>query len=124
MLPRLKVNKIFYSIQGEGARVGIPMIFIRLSGCNLKCSFCDTDHKIYKMMSISEIKKKIHWMGIAAGLVLMTTSIFFIGTRFFFFILGTGVLLGAFPFVFTVIRETTIANEKEEMFLEFSRKSS
>jgi organic radical activating enzyme len=39
----LKVNEIFYSLQGEGGRQGEASIFIRLSGCNLKCPFCDTD---------------------------------------------------------------------------------
>jgi len=38
----LKVNEIFASIQGEGSQAGMPMTFIRLSGCNLKCKFCDT----------------------------------------------------------------------------------
>ncbi len=40
------VNEIFYSIQGEGAFSGIPSIFIRFSGCNLRCSFCDTAHAL------------------------------------------------------------------------------
>jgi len=39
----LKVKEIFYSLQGEGGRQGVASIFIRLSGCNLKCNFCDTD---------------------------------------------------------------------------------
>lgn len=38
----LKVNEIFYSLQCEGYRAGTPAIFIRLDGCNLNCSFCDT----------------------------------------------------------------------------------
>lgn len=38
----LKINEIFYSLQGEGLRQGEPTIFIRLSGCNLRCDFCDT----------------------------------------------------------------------------------
>lgn len=40
----LKINEIFYSLEGEGQWQGYPTIFIRLSGCNLKCSWCDTQH--------------------------------------------------------------------------------
>jgi len=40
--PTLKINEIFSSFQGEGLRQGEPTIFVRLSGCNLRCSFCDT----------------------------------------------------------------------------------
>ena len=56
-----KINEIFYSIQGEGCRTGVPSVFIRFSGCNLRCEFCDTDHESGKMMSdeeiINEVKK-------------------------------------------------------------------
>ena len=38
----LKINEIFYSIQGEGSTIGTPSIFLRLAGCNLKCYWCDT----------------------------------------------------------------------------------
>ena len=40
--PTLKIKEIFFSAAGEGLRQGQPTIFIRLSGCNLRCSFCDT----------------------------------------------------------------------------------
>ena len=40
----LKVNEIFYSIQGESSRAGCPCVFVRLSGCNLRCSYCDTPY--------------------------------------------------------------------------------
>jgi 7-carboxy-7-deazaguanine synthase len=40
----MKVNEIFYSIQGEGLFSGLPTIFLRTTGCNLRCSFCDTQY--------------------------------------------------------------------------------
>jgi len=40
----LKVNEIFYNIQGESSFAGRPCVFIRLSGCNLRCSYCDTQY--------------------------------------------------------------------------------
>ncbi len=39
-----RIKEIFYSLQGEGAHTGVPSVFIRFCGCNLRCSFCDTDH--------------------------------------------------------------------------------
>jgi len=51
----LKVKEIFYSLQGEGGRQGVASIFIRLSGCNLKCDFCDTDFSGGKNMSLEQI---------------------------------------------------------------------
>lgn len=40
----MKIAEIFYSIQGEGALVGIPSVFVRTSGCNLRCTWCDTPY--------------------------------------------------------------------------------
>lgn len=40
----LKVNEIFYSIQGESSFAGYPCVFVRLTGCNLRCSYCDTQY--------------------------------------------------------------------------------
>ena len=54
-----KINEIFYSIQGEGYRTGTPAVFVRFSGCNLKCPFCDTQHSSGREMSDEEIIKEV-----------------------------------------------------------------
>jgi 7-carboxy-7-deazaguanine synthase len=56
---KLKVVEIFYSIQGEGANTGMPAIFIRLSGCNLNCWYCDTEWHNFIEISIHEILNTI-----------------------------------------------------------------
>lgn len=53
-----KVNEIFYSLQGEGRWMGRPAVFVRMSGCNLKCPFCDTDFRGYREMSADDILSK------------------------------------------------------------------
>ena len=65
----MKVNEIFYSIEGEGIRAGYPCVFIRLCGCNLNCSYCDTryacgeDEQEYEDLSISEILSNVREYG-------------------------------------------------------------
>lgn len=44
----LKVNEIYASIQGESSYTGLPCVFIRLAGCNLRCSWCDTSYAFYE----------------------------------------------------------------------------
>ena len=66
----MRVNEIFYSIQGEGYHTGTPATFIRLSGCNLKCPFCDTDFKDYTQMTEKEIVTEVSKN--SAALVVVT----------------------------------------------------
>ena len=56
----IKVNEIFLSLQGEGSDIGVPTIFIRLAGCNLRCTYCDTEYAFSEgiEMHIKEIAEK------------------------------------------------------------------
>lgn len=54
-----KINEIFKSVQGEGANLGKEVIFLRFSGCNLKCEWCDTEHENYKEMTVEEILEEV-----------------------------------------------------------------
>lgn len=55
----LKVNEIFTSIQGEGFWTGTPAVFVRLSGCNRSCKFCDTSHEIGEYLYVKDIVAQI-----------------------------------------------------------------
>ena len=55
-----RINEIFYSLQGEGYHTGTPAVFVRFSGCNLCCPFCDTDFADYKEMTAEQIVEEIH----------------------------------------------------------------
>lgn len=54
-----RVNDIFYSLQGEGHNTGRAAVFIRFAGCNLRCSFCDTEFDTYREMTAEEIVASI-----------------------------------------------------------------
>lgn len=50
-----RVNEIFYSIQGEGRWTGTAVVFLRFSGCNLRCAFCDTSHQSGEELTLEQI---------------------------------------------------------------------
>lgn len=54
---RLRVNEIFYSIQGESTRAGWPCVLVRLTGCQMRCSWCDSEYSFYEgeWMSLAEV---------------------------------------------------------------------
>lgn len=59
MEKKYRINEIFYSLQGEGYYTGTPAVFLRMSGCNRKCDFCDTAHTTYTEMTAAEIVAQI-----------------------------------------------------------------
>lgn len=54
-----KINEIFYSIQGEGYNAGRPAVFVRFSGCNRRCPFCDTRHESGVEMTAEQIRQAV-----------------------------------------------------------------
>lgn len=58
---KIKISEIFYSIQGEGHHTGMPAVFVRFAGCNLRCSFCDTKRAWHKgrQMTVAQILKRV-----------------------------------------------------------------
>ena len=71
---RYKINEIFYSLQGEGFYTGTPAVFIRLSGCNLACPFCDTKHQEGDFYELPELLKEVEkvYEGARPPLVVLT----------------------------------------------------
>jgi len=57
----LKINEIYFSIQGESTKAGLPCVFVRLTYCNLRCKYCDTEYAFYegKDLSIDEIISEV-----------------------------------------------------------------
>ncbi|OIP62123.1 MAG: 7-carboxy-7-deazaguanine synthase [Ignavibacteria bacterium CG2_30_36_16] len=57
----IKVNEIYFSIQGESSKAGLPCVFVRLTYCNLRCSYCDTEYAFFegKYLSIEEIVSEV-----------------------------------------------------------------
>ena len=67
-----RVNHIFYSLQGEGANAGRPAVFVRFAGCNLRCSFCDTEFNTFKEMSADDIVEAVQLLTDQRPIVVLT----------------------------------------------------
>ncbi|MBI1338548.1 MAG: radical SAM protein [Phycisphaera sp.] len=70
----LVINEIFHSIQGESTRAGLPCTFVRLTGCHLRCSYCDTEYAFHEgsRLSVDQIVSRVNQLGGDCPLVEVT----------------------------------------------------
>jgi len=73
-VPQLRISEIFYSLQGETSRVGLPTVFVRLTGCPLRCTYCDTTYAFSggQNMEIAQIMEEVarhgaHYVTVTGG---------------------------------------------------------
>lgn len=64
--PTLVVNEVYVSIQGESSHAGLPCVFVRLTGCNLRCTYCDTAYAFYdgERRSVANVVGQVHSFGV------------------------------------------------------------
>ena len=65
MSERLRINEIFFSIQGESTWAGCPCVFVRLTGCNLRCRWCDTEYAFYegRHLTVEQVVGRVRGYG-------------------------------------------------------------
>jgi 7-carboxy-7-deazaguanine synthase len=68
----VQLAEIFYSVQGEGTWTGTPAVFVRLAGCNLACTFCDTDYALAFIASVDDVVARVRAEGGACPMVILT----------------------------------------------------
>ncbi len=74
MKGRLRVSELFYSIQGESTRAGLPCAFIRLSGCNLRCSWCDSRYTWKETGFVMSLGEIMEWLEEYPGVMVEVTG--------------------------------------------------
>ncbi len=62
---RLKINEIFYSLQGESTRAGLPCVLVRLTGCQMRCGWCDSEYSFYEgeWRAVAEVVTEVESFG-------------------------------------------------------------
>jgi 7-carboxy-7-deazaguanine synthase len=70
----MQITEIYKSLQGESTYAGMPCVFVRLTGCNLRCTWCDTEYSFYggKKMAPEQVFDEVERLSLAAGLVEIT----------------------------------------------------
>ncbi len=70
----MQITEIYKSLQGESTYAGLPCVFVRLTGCNLRCEWCDTEYSFYggKQMTLERVFDEVERLSPAAGLVEIT----------------------------------------------------
>ena len=70
----MQITEIYKSLQGESTFAGLPCVFVRLTGCNLRCSWCDSEYAFYggRKMSVEEVWNEVRELSAGGGLVEIT----------------------------------------------------